>query len=795
MAKRTTLQSRIRRGMPSGRLCVILPACYALAACAHYHERKVPVAQTAQQVANIYISAYPEVPWSSISSLLTPNLKLTIQQAQNIAASTTEAQSLLLSTVLAGNLGINLPTTGASPGAQSSATTQPSTLQSPGSIPPLPTLPQAATPTNVAPSTALAPVDGSELLVTSTALFQQAAILDNQISQQYIPHGYTAHLITFQINIQPLRDDWSYDAFVDITLIPSSLIAGVENSLTTHANAGAPGPIVVKPLIITDALETSSVQQSVQQIRQALLQLSGSIGKTGLGAGFGAGSNSQRGLASYDKNSLVTAGRVSDDTIRIRLGAAYSGAGQPALIPRTYNVSLFVLTKAFVNISRPSGESSGKGTSEHYAGVPIDQISVITHTFFLRADSPDLAADPTSNFLPEVRHRSDLAKKVSDTVKSYGYDAVVHGCTYRGFVKSTRGRYNIDSPEQIDAYLDLLRAADREDFESLEGCLGIHLGALEVTDEEKFKFFYSALLELQANTHFSDFIIPLKDATPRLPDSEQLAVVSDSADLTQETVTLVGGENLTSDQLRAEAAVLMPDGQLRWLSPTSMTLSVSKPYLLAITFPNPAKLTVIARNDVAAPKNNVDLGATLLGVQLYLSNVGEHVANSGSYEHLAKLSLTAGSKGSAPQSTAGATGSASPAVNLATQVCAGGQKAISVSSNIVSTDGMGGVAQITVGDMGKLMAACSQGFGVPSTPSLAPPLSLTVAGAAVVPDGACIASQNGKIALNATGLCTSDLQLSDIQPGIPIVLSVTDANGTAIGTPIQLYPVPRFERR
>jgi hypothetical protein len=763
-------------------------------ACLGYHPPKPLIARDAQQIANVYVSAYPEVPWSDISAQLSPNLKMTIQQAQAIAVSTTAAQSLLVSTILAGDLAINFPTTATAAPASTAGAAQPTTTQSPGPVPTLPTPAQVPTPTNVAPTISLAPVDGTELLVTSTALFQQAAIIDNQISQQYIPLGYTAHLITFQINLQPTRDDWSYDAFVDITLLPSSLAAGVESSTAVHARSGGQGPIVVKPLIITDALETSSVQQSVQQIQQALLQLSGSLGKTGAAAGFNAGSNSERGISSYDKNTLVTAGRVSDATMRVRLGAAFSALGRPILVPRTYNVSLLVLTKAIADVDPDNTDTAGHND-------PVTELSVITHTHFLPANYSDLNLDPDAAYVEETirRGKQELAQRVADTLQRYGYPAISHGCTYRQPEPETkRPSFKIDGTKQRDTYLQLLRAVDREDFASIKACL--RLKELQVTEEEKFKFFYSDMIALQATTHFSSLQIPLKDATPRLPEAEQLAVVSDSADQSQETVTLVGGQNLTLDQLRAEAIVSFPNGRREWLAPTGMTFSSAKPTQLAITFPNPGSLGPVNPPSAAEPTGTASHAGTIQGLQLNLAHVGANAPNSAYYFRLVKVSTSPESKtnagqpsGQPGQAQAQGQGAAAPwaAPSPAVKVCAAGQKPITISSPLINSEWRSegskeGEVGVAVANLANVTKACAQTFGAMTTPSIVLPLTLAVSGARAAPDGACLVAANDKINLASTGLCQGSLKLTNFNSAVPVTLTVTDANGTSVGQTIQL---------
>jgi hypothetical protein len=790
--------------------------------CTGYRAPPAPVARFSQQIANVYVSAYPEVPWADISAVLSPNLNMTIQQAQTAADSTTAAQSLLVSTVLSRGLAINFPTLSSTPSATAGG--PPTLTSTPGTVPTAPGAPtlSPATASVAPPLSTLTPVDGSELLVTSTALFQQAAIIDNQINKQYLPYGYTGHLVTLQINVQPLRADWSYDVFVDITLIPSPWSAAIENSLTAHEAAGVLGPVVVKPLIITDALETSSVQQSIQEIQQALLQLSGSIGKGGAAGVFGSGSELQRGIAAYDKNSLVTAGRVNDATIRVRLGAAYSGTGRPALTPRSYNISLFVLTRTFNTTTElqsaaikdttlaeklnnqvkqreavTQSERSYADKSEAGPSKPEDdserspliaELAVITHTSFLPSNFSNLRTEPTPEYVLEAKpfaDRAKLADRVAQVVQQfYGENTTVHfGCTYRDYEHAQE--LSDKKEAKIEANLDLLRAVQRGDYQSIKNCL--NLDNLEVTDEVKFNFFISGMSAVDETSHFTSLAIPLKDVTPVLPDREQLAIATDSADQAQQTVTFVGGKYLTADQLRAMAIVEFADGQHEWLLPSSMSFSNSIPSQLMLVFPNPEQLSPLPNPTTGGTPNSAAHGAKLLGVQMMLTHAGDAPRKSLWYPHIAKLT---------PVKAAGGPAQAPPSapknpISAAAQLCASNLKALSVATNTPdmawsATLGPFAKVKVTVGELSKLSQTCAQTFGPQTTPTLVFPLNLAVSGADATPDGVCLTSSKDKFLVSAAGQCQGSLILTNFSEAVPITLTTTDSNGTSVGPVINL---------
>ena len=205
-------------------------------------------------------------------------------------------------------------------------------------------------------------IDGSTMLTAATGLYQQAKILDNQISKAIRPRGYRAHLLTFQVNLQPVRRDLPYDTYLNVSLAPGTW----EEALGTSPNNGSANGavssmlpvVIVHPLVITDALEASSVGRSVELIKQAALSIAGVVGTVGVNAGVSGGTDSLDSTVNLDKNSLVTLGRVNDSTLRIRLGAANGGVRKFSMVSRTYNVSVVVLTRDGSGVNQSIGSLS-----------------------------------------------------------------------------------------------------------------------------------------------------------------------------------------------------------------------------------------------------------------------------------------------------------------------------------------------------------------------------------------------------------------------------------------------------
>ncbi len=469
---------------------------------------------TSQEAANVFVSAYPAVPWSDISAKLAPNNALTIDQARTMAAQTTEVEvSQFLSTFAAG-LSVNLA--GTAPSSSGAASTA---------------LPANAPTPDLTKAPVATGIDAGTLLTAGTALYQEAQILDNQISTEVLPDGYQVYLITFQVNLQPKKKDLNYDAYTDITLLPGNWSESVATSGEADANAGGLAPIKLFPLIITDELETTNVGRSIQSLRQAALQLAGTLHGIGANGSVGGASDKFNSIVGLDKNSLVTAGRVSDSTLRIRLGAENSGSSGQAMVPRSYNVSVVVMTRW------------GKTDAEQ-----IDRLSVTTNTTFLSPKGETLATGPS-------RCRGVLAKKVAAKAHEYGYGEVGGDCIPRVTARQpdhacSNGEEEIKTEPEITTYLNLLRAVDRGDYKMVQSCLSPQPGTQE---ELKLQRVIASLEELQADSRYSTFVIPLHAPShPTLPDKDQLVVITDDGKQNA-TAVLHGGKGLIdTKKLRAK---------------------------------------------------------------------------------------------------------------------------------------------------------------------------------------------------------------------------------------------------
>lgn len=556
---------------------VLVASCLGLLSCGHdkpliSEERRV---DTSEEVANVFVSAYPAVPWTSIQDKLEPNHDLSIKDARDMAAVTTQSQvNQFLSTFAAG-LAIGLPsrTHSSSTTTTDGTTTSTSTRKlEPGAVPAstgaspvaLSDASLAADLSKVAPALG---VDASTQLTVGTAVYQLAKILDNQISKSIAPEGYQAHLLTFQVNLQPRSRNLPYDTYVNLTLMPASWTKAFEVSKDVASDASAMPAVMLYPLVISDAMESASVSKSVEVIRQAALALSGIVGNVGIGAKLDKGSDDLKALSGSDRNSIVTVGRVSDHTLRMRFGAQLQGTSAKAIVPRTHNVSVVVFTK------------TGDADATH-----IDRLAVVTETSFFDAKSGAEVASTRNT----PQGRAKLTEEVRQSLDEFGYE-LAKTCT---------------DPR------NLLRALDRGDYRAVGQCVALsgqaasasQAGAsksaaqpatagiavaganlsdrvnvllnnpdklkLDPAEDARLRRVVADLMTKQVNSRFSKFLVQL---TPfkqlELPIEGQLTLLND--DRTAAKVILREGRYLAAGKLRARLKV-KPDTNEYVLLPTSL---------------------------------------------------------------------------------------------------------------------------------------------------------------------------------------------------------------------------------
>jgi hypothetical protein len=99
----------------------------------------------------------------------------------------------------------------------------------------------------------------------------------------------------------------------------------------------------VVPLVVTDNLEGLAASRTTDTATQMGLALLATIANVGASGQFSQMREALRRSRGNDSNSLLTVARLTDDTVRVRLGAAQSPRLGNTMLPRTHNISLLVI--------------------------------------------------------------------------------------------------------------------------------------------------------------------------------------------------------------------------------------------------------------------------------------------------------------------------------------------------------------------------------------------------------------------------------------------------------------------
>ena len=101
-------------------------------------------------------------------------------------------------------------------------------------------------------------------------------------------------------------------------------------------------PMVV-PLLVTDTMESAFSARTTNVVRQYALALSALIKGFNLTTEMEGYSDSLLATVGNDYNSLYSVARLSNNTIRVRMGAMLQNTAQYAMVPQNRDVTLLVM--------------------------------------------------------------------------------------------------------------------------------------------------------------------------------------------------------------------------------------------------------------------------------------------------------------------------------------------------------------------------------------------------------------------------------------------------------------------
>jgi hypothetical protein len=217
-----------------------------------------------------------------------------------------------------------------------------------------------------------APAPGADVAVgpdamlkytAATALFQEVQLLNRYIRDAAIPNGYRPYMVRLQVSLMPSRRHAPYDTYTTISFfIPGDRAKSPEDGAAGEAaalaSAAVPqsnsdaifdepfgnGPKVL-PLLVTDNLEASVEEHSLERIRSlvySLIEFPDAVAADQMVGGVLHDALRQQVLG-RDLNSLLTIARLSENTLRIRIGAVQEATSDYAMVPRNHNITLLLM--------------------------------------------------------------------------------------------------------------------------------------------------------------------------------------------------------------------------------------------------------------------------------------------------------------------------------------------------------------------------------------------------------------------------------------------------------------------
>jgi len=377
----------------------VIVAGLVLQACAGHDGYAEPRrARWADDAGSVTVSPISVSRWDDVAGDLQPKFKMNSDIAFQQAIPTTQTLDERLTQALVASLQAGLPTTThtditrevTDPDTGLPVTTVENTrTRQSGTAPAAAPAPEATAATLAALSAIQIDRDPMLRYLAATALQQEVTLLNRYITDRVQWPGAQAFVVRLQLSVIPNGRNMPYDVETDITLhandeqqraglAPATQLLPPDDRENPgrDCRTGSYDTLDVLPMVVTDNLEGLRAARSTNRIQQLALALTATANGVGAGGQFGRTSQQLRRMEGNETNSLLTVGKLSDDTVRVRLGAVQSPRYGYVTIPRTHNISLVVIYRPCL----------AAGQDEYLAAGPRT-LTAVTRTTYRDADS------------------------------------------------------------------------------------------------------------------------------------------------------------------------------------------------------------------------------------------------------------------------------------------------------------------------------------------------------------------------------------------------------------------------
>lgn len=516
---------------------VIAIAAVALAGCGGLRLKETPegnqTAESLDEAGSVHVAVLSVTPWDDIKAKLRPNLQIDEKDLRNQAVPVTFAlldkyQDILrLQAAIAPTIVKNTSTatTTTETGKADVTKTETTSSRAPGEARKT-ELPAALTP-GAGPSIAASGVSAINSSLASRAMasfVQDIQALNAEVDNAAKRTDFTPYLMRVQVSVMPRRRHLGYDVYSNLSFFGYTGRFDPDTGVSSSRAPTAGTPFVV-PLLSSDAIETAQRSQSIEMIRELGLAVDLLKGFGAAGVSASSQKDRQQALQGLDVNSVLTEGRLADNTVRVRFGAAFDPGGGFTVHPRTNTISVLVFfprnaTQTRV-VSRAAWTHVVDGSvlersQERYRqklepiaaqwahlGVTVDELEEIDE---LPTEGNYAAfAEKMDNLL------ANYCKAPKDTFKSVGWTM----------------------PRTCDS----------------SGTNRLSLEKNQLERERSYSYLWAHLLSVLPGSRFSSTMVDLPRLNPVCPVPNQLlAYVEDDSGI---SVALRGGKDLTADGLKA----------------------------------------------------------------------------------------------------------------------------------------------------------------------------------------------------------------------------------------------------
>jgi hypothetical protein len=302
------------------------------------------------EAGSVHVAVLAVTPWDEVKAKLRPNLKIDDKDLRNQAIPVTFSlldkyldilrfqASIALATVKTTQTSTSTTETGKDDVSKTESTT----TKAPGEARATPGA--AALAAGSSPAIAASGVSAINSSLTARAMasfVQDVAALNAEVDSAAKRTGYEPYLMRVQVTVMPRRRHLGYDVYSNLSFFGYSGVFDQQTGSAGPRTATDGTPFVV-PLLSSDSIETAQRAQSIEALRDVGVALD--LVKGFGAAGFSANSQKdrQQALQGLDVNSVLTMGRLTDNTLRVRFGAAFDPGGGFAVHPRTNTISILV---------------------------------------------------------------------------------------------------------------------------------------------------------------------------------------------------------------------------------------------------------------------------------------------------------------------------------------------------------------------------------------------------------------------------------------------------------------------